>query len=812
MGEAQDEESDFSLDGLPVEFGKASPRASDAENFPNIPGYRITCLLDQGGMGAVYRAVWLNADSSNVAIKTIFLPRFQTIAGATRKRFDREAELLKKLAHPSIVPILDLGSYEREYQSVPYFTMPWLEQGDMADALKRRPIHSRADLNNWVDSLSGMLEGLAVAHRHGIVHRDIKPRNIFVGADGRLLLGDFGLAKILQDDSDLTSTIGRMGTTPYAPPEQLLSAKLADSRADIYAIGVILHQFACYGFRPFEPDESSEISSSETDAIARWQRSTDRVAPRPSARLKHLSDRSLDFIVQKCLAYYPEHRYQSVEDLMADLRAWRHGKVVRGSWPERFRSRIITPVMTHLLPLTIGAAIVLTTVATAAWVKFSSLTESVSRLEENVGEERLKQLDASKKTEAILREELQAILPNLQGEPREYNVRRSVDAIGELKKLGEKAQAIGKQLSLAESSDFADRHSHWVIQRTAVSPSLEKPYIDHVRYLLDFAQANLRLAQSTESDPDQALAVSDLLRTQRLLLSLAWHIAGMEEQKTFSDILNVDEVFRDCHDSWQILKKSAIVEKSPALQRHLKLTQLEFDLRSPDVTPEQLWDLCRDNELEFSAATLKADGCSDLQPWYIAWYIFEHYCEKAKELNRPPTERHRIVSAWHELQMATPALGKADDENIVYLKDLQVVDDWRGDVLRDMGKFAEAKEIYDASWTRFEPLRRFYKYDPKIWESSEILISSLINMAKKAGNTEDRLLYYGQEQQLLREKLAYANTHPGVFKDSVVIDAKRDLATSLYQNARLLAPNDQKALLAEAESLTKDISKGPSQK
>jgi Protein kinase domain len=807
MNEFEDEEPGFSLDDLPLDFGQPKPTASDAKNFPAIPGYRITALLGQGGMGAVYSAIKLDELSRTVAIKTIFLHRFQTIAEANRKRFDREMELLGKLQHPNIVPILEQGSYEREYQIVPYFTMPLLERGDLADALERAPIKDRQDLINWIDSLCCMLEGLTVAHRSGIVHRDIKPRNLFVGADGGLLLGDFGLAKILQDDSELTSTIGRMGTTPYAPPEQLLSAKLADSRADIYAIGVILYQFSCYGIRPFAPDEGSGKSSSETDSIARWQRSKDRTSPRPSLRLKHLSDPSLDFIVQKCLAYYPEHRYQSVEDLLTDLRAWRRGELVRASFPERLRKDFMAPMVAHLLPIIIGAALLLAAGVMAVWYKYSAMTENISTLEADVRSERQKQLDTSSKTEAALRVELKSILPRLEGEEQDFNVRRMTDPKSEFKRLNERAQVIAHELSLEESSNFADRHSYWVIYRTAVQPTLSDGFVEHIRHLLDYAQASLQKTRSEGEDSAQQTATSDLLRTHRLLLNLAWKIVEYSAQDDYRDILDADKVIQESRSALQSMMKLEIVEKVPALRRHLKLLQLEIDLKAPAVTPEDLIAICRDHQNEFTADALKADGCVELHPWYLAWYIFELYFETSKKLEYPTVELQKIVTDWHEVQVATPALKKTDDQNIVYLKDLSVVDDRRGDVLRELGQLPEARDMYETNWIRSAPVRAFCKTDPAAWDVSEQTLSSLIILAEREGNTKDQLLNYVRRYKLLREKLAYANSNPEVFSEIDVSDTKYDLAASLFRQTRLLEANERYTLLAEAKSLLQEVLK-----
>jgi serine/threonine protein kinase len=808
MNKFEDEESGFSLGGLPEDFGNPIPTASDSKNFPNIPGYRVTALLGQGGMGAVYSATKLDELSSTVAIKTIFLPRFQTIADANRKRFDRERELLGKLKHPNIVPILDQGSYEREYQNVPYFTMPLLEKGDMADALERAPIRTQDDLLLWVDRISGVLDGLAVAHRCGIVHRDIKPRNLFVNADGSLLLGDFGLAKILQEDSELTSTIGRMGTTPYASPEQLLSAKLADSRADIYALGVILYQFACFGIRPFAPDEGSENSSSETDSIARWQRSTDRTAPRPSLRPKHLSDSSFDFIVQKCLAYYPEHRYPSVEALLIDLRSWRRGELVRGNWKERFRHGVMVPLKAHLLLLTVGASLLIGAGTIAAWYKFTALAKNVSSLEEDVGNERQKQQDVVQKRQAELRDELQTLLPRLEGEERDFEVRRLPDPQSEFRRLRARARAISEELRLAKSPKFADRHCHWAVERTSVPPSLKDGvYAKHVQQLIEYTQSNLQLAQSSGDVAAKVTAVSDLMRSHRMLLMLAWRIAEKNLQDDYRPILDADKVLLESGDTLRSLRKLEVVQNVPALQRTVELMLLEIDLMAFASNPAKVFEICRQHQSEFSAERLSKDGCKHLFPWYLAWYIFEIDFETSKKLGRSASELQPIVDGWHDLMLATPTPGKKEETNIVYLKDLIVVEDRLGDVLRELGQFAKAKQVYEANWLRSESLRAFYKFDEKVWYVSEQAISSLLVLAEKEGNRKDQLLNYSREQKLLREKLAYAQSNPEAFEVEDVTAAKFDLAKSQYRHARMLEASERQPLLAEAESLSQEVLK-----
>jgi serine/threonine protein kinase len=806
MGELEDEESGFSLGGLPEDFGKPTANASDAENFPAISGFRIVRLLGQGGMGAVYEAISLDDPARKVAIKTLFLPRFQTIQPETRRRFEREMELLGRFKHPQIVPILEQGSYEREFQRVPYFTMPLLERGDLADALERSPINNRESLQASIDQLCAMLEGLAVAHRRGIVHRDIKPRNLFIGDDNSLLLGDFGLAKIFHEDSELTSTIGRMGTTPYAPPEQLLSAKLADARADIYAVGVILHQFVCFGIRPFEPDSYSEKSSSESDSIARWQRSSDRQAPVPSARKKNLSDRSLDFIVQKCLAYDPEDRYQSVEDLLVDLRKWRRGEVVRGSWREQLRNRLLAPVKAQLIPLAMGAAILVGLVSMAAWSRFSKLSEDVSSLKEDVDKERLRQVEAAQNRESELREELLAQIPRMKGEPREYELRRLPNPENEFKLLSTRLKSLSEKLGLENSPQFMDRHHHWVILRTSVAPSLsDDSYSRHMRHLIGYSQSNLQIAESSGKESDIVLAASDLLRSHRLLLQIAWYITVDGSQKRFRAIIDADQLLKDYGHQFAELEKMSVFNEVPALKRHLNLLKLEYTLKDPSLTPKEVLELCSDHRNEFTAEQLRADPCEQLHPWYLAWYLFELYYDTASKLKLPVAEVQPIVDAWYEVTTSIPSPGKEEQTNIVYLMDLLSVDDRRGDVLRELGQVEMAKRIYESNWVLCESLRTFYTSNPKIWELSEQTVSSLLKLADTAVAKDDLRLNYGRQQKLLREKLKFAGGNSDVFDEDLLVEAKFDLADSLYRHARLLEPSEGLDMANESMALSTEI-------
>lgn len=806
MNENDDSESELSLDGIPENFGGSGSGPNSVNALPSIPGHSLSRMVGQGGMGAVYEAKWLANNGQTVAIKTIFVQRFQTVPAAVMKRFEREVELLRTISHPNVIPILDYGEYEQEFQRVPYFTMPMMSAGDLAESIEETPIENKEQLRSRVSQLCKLIEGLAEAHQMGVVHRDIKPRNIFESAEGDLLLGDFGLAKILEEDSELTSTIGHMGTTPYAPPEQLLSAKMADSRADLYSLGVILYQFACFGLRPFAPsnDEATVDSSSETDSIARWQRSTQRIPPVPSNRINHFSDPSFDFIVRKCLAYYPEHRYQSANDLMEDLRSWLRGDIVRGSFSERLREHVYLPIRKHIkiASMVVSAMVILISAGVA--YKFSSLSDDVSELEEDVSKERRSKLDLERQIDAQsqqrgteLRKELETILPRLQGERLDFEIRRLLDPDAEFARRLSRAKEISKDLNMANSSRFKDRHADWVIRRTSVAPGLNEDYLNHLKDLCVVTERNIEIASESGNRDEQLTAALDILRSRRTLIGFVKYINENDLVKEVSEFCDTPQLLRECQDSLKSILDSSTASEFPEANRYAMLLLLECSLYKVGITPKEVVQLCSDNKEEFSAKRLLADNCRSLHPWYSAWYIFEVYYETSTRIERSIGERKQITDDWYDLMVGTPAQAKG--QNIVYLRDLLVVRDRRADVIRDGGDLIDALNCYESDWRECESALRFYRHDKKAWGYAEQVISSMLILAKKQRNAENVRKFYSREQTLLREKLLAVSENSKRFPDDESISTNVDLAGSLDSAADFSAGEARQSLLIEAE-------------
>ncbi len=264
--------------------------------------YRIVEKIGAGGMGEVYRAHDEHL-ARDVAIKV--LPPGTLIDESARKHFRNEALILSQLNHPNIATIHDFDTQ----QGVDFLVMEYIPGITLSEKVAGRPLAEKEVLRLGVQ----LAEGLAAAHDHGVVHRDLKPGNLQVTSDGRLKILDFGLAKLRFPVTDtaatdsFSETQAMAGTLPYMAPEQLLGAEI-DARTDVHAAGAVLYDMAT-GQRPFAEVERSQLIG----AILR------RPPLSPTALNPNLSP-ELERIIGKCLEKEPENRYQSAKELAIDLR------------------------------------------------------------------------------------------------------------------------------------------------------------------------------------------------------------------------------------------------------------------------------------------------------------------------------------------------------------------------------------------------------------------------------------------------------------------------------------------------------------
>jgi hypothetical protein len=276
----------------------ASPRS--------IQGYEILDELGRGGMGIVFKALDRRLNRV-VAVKMVSETTFTS--PSQLRRFLAEAEVIARLRHPNIIPIYAVG----EEQGRPYFSLELAEGGNLSQWLAKGPISGR-EAALLVETLS---RAVHAAHAAGIIHRDLKPSNVLLAGDGTPKIGDFGLAKLLGDDSERTLSGEVLGTPSFMAPEQAEGrSREAGPAADIYALGAILYQ-ALTGRPPF-----LGASAIETMKLVA---STEPVSPR---RQRPDVPRDLETITLKCLQKDPRARYADAEALGEDLRRFLAGRPI----------------------------------------------------------------------------------------------------------------------------------------------------------------------------------------------------------------------------------------------------------------------------------------------------------------------------------------------------------------------------------------------------------------------------------------------------------------------------------------------------
>jgi len=256
--------------------------------------YRIIRKLGAGGMANVYLAEDQEL-GRRVAIK--ILDDRHAADDSFIERFRREAKNAAGLSHPNIVSIYDRGEAEGTY----YIAMEYLSGRSLKELIVSR---GPTPIRIAIDYTRQMLAALGFAHRHGIVHRDIKPHNVVVDADGRLKVTDFGIAR--SGASQMTEVGSIIGTAQYLSPEQARGSPV-DQRSDVYSVGIVLYEMLT-GTVPFTGDTPLEIAMKHLSEV-----------PVPPSELRDDVPADLDLVVLRALAKDPEDRYQTAEEMNADL-------------------------------------------------------------------------------------------------------------------------------------------------------------------------------------------------------------------------------------------------------------------------------------------------------------------------------------------------------------------------------------------------------------------------------------------------------------------------------------------------------------
>jgi serine/threonine protein kinase/Tfp pilus assembly protein PilF len=291
--------------GEPVPNKKKAARPGNT--LGDLGDYELLQEIGRGGQGLVYRARQKSLNRT-VALKVIGLGHWATEEHL--KRFRLEAEAAASLEHPGIVPIHEVG----ERDGLCYFSMKLVEGGQLDEAARREPMPIR----RAAELVAKVARTVHYAHEHGILHRDIKPGNILLDANGEPQLTDFGLARLVETESTVTRTKEVLGTPSYMAPEQAAGETTKVSSAtDVYGLGAVLYQLLT-SHPPFAGGTSYETIRLLLDTEPRQPRLWNRKI-----------DRDLSTTCLKCLEKDPKRRYSSALALAEDLEHWLKHEPIR---------------------------------------------------------------------------------------------------------------------------------------------------------------------------------------------------------------------------------------------------------------------------------------------------------------------------------------------------------------------------------------------------------------------------------------------------------------------------------------------------
>jgi tetratricopeptide (TPR) repeat protein/predicted Ser/Thr protein kinase len=299
--------------------------------------YEILQMLGRGGMGAVYKARDVELDRM-VALKVI-RPELASDPEILQ-RFKQEIILARDVTHRNIIRIYDLGQAD----GIKFLSMEFVEGKDLHAILKEK---GPLPVEEAVEIMEQVCFALEEAHETGVVHRDLKPQNIMIGPDGRVVVMDFGIARSVQV-TGMTQTGSVLGTPDYMSPEQV-KGQQADARSDIFALGVIFFEILT-GEKPYKGDSPMATMYKRTQDRAKSVREVNPEVP------GFIGD-----VIARCLEIQPQKRFQSARELVHDLEIYRGG--TPGTMHMTMRHIKALPRRTSKKPLLIGAALLLAILA-----------------------------------------------------------------------------------------------------------------------------------------------------------------------------------------------------------------------------------------------------------------------------------------------------------------------------------------------------------------------------------------------------------------------------------------------------------------
>ena len=366
-----DDSAAWVLSGRSDGFGLGSDIPLELAPGTDLGGFTIGRLLGEGGMGRVYEARQATPDRL-VAVKVL---RDALATPEQRFRFQHESEVLGRLRHPHIAQIHMAGLHRHQAGAVPFVVMELIENARPLTLFVRE---RGLELRQRIELARGVCDAVAHAHRKGVIHRDLKPANILVDGSGEPKVIDFGVARSTAPDaaaSPWRTVAGQIvGTLMYMSPEQLAGrVDEIDARADVYALGIVLHELVADRL-PYDPAETSLVAAARAreDAGLQAARTVERATLHGGC--DRFSARALAAVVHTCLAERPEQRYATAVEVTAELDRWLAGEPVLArppTWLERAgravrRHRAATAAAAVGLAAVVAAGIGITTFAVRA--------------------------------------------------------------------------------------------------------------------------------------------------------------------------------------------------------------------------------------------------------------------------------------------------------------------------------------------------------------------------------------------------------------------------------------------------------------
>jgi WD40 repeat protein/tRNA A-37 threonylcarbamoyl transferase component Bud32 len=383
------------LEQLAQALRAAAPAAEQTDKSNPIVryfgDYELLEQIAQGGMGIVYKARQISLNRL-VAVKMIRSGLLATDSDV--KRFNAEAEAAANLRHPGIVPIYEVGVHDGQH----YYSMEYVEGRDLSQIVHGNPLVA-AKAAAYVRDMAEIVE---YSHREGVLHRDLKPANVLIDANDRVRITDFGLAKRVGSDADLTTTGQVIGTPKYMSPEQAAAQHaLIGPASDVYALGSILYELLT-GRAPFRSDSAIDI--------LRQIQEDDPIRPQLlNARLP----KDLETICLKCLEKEPRRRYASANDLADELGRYLRGEPIHAR-PLSRTTRAVRWCKRKPVAASLLAALVAGTATTTWQAVRATLAERATEiaLEDVTAEKKRANANETKaielaKNEADLREQAQ---------------------------------------------------------------------------------------------------------------------------------------------------------------------------------------------------------------------------------------------------------------------------------------------------------------------------------------------------------------------------------------------------------------------